>query len=165
MKNILLLFLLLAAQQLHAQKLSLVNKFNKKASYVILVDFSRSIDDTRFWVYSTKTKKLVLKAKCAHGINSGKTYSTSFSNKPESKKSCLGTFKLAEQYTGTYGPSIKLDGLSAGLNSNARTRFIIIHSSKKLSTKWSWGCFSIPEDKMNALLKLNLKDAYLIAYR
>ena len=156
---------LLICAGVHAQRLSMLDKFVKTPRYVVLVDFSKPIDKTRFWVYATRSHKVVLAAKCAHGVLSGLRYATSFSNQPDSKKSSLGTFRIGETYTGIFGRSLKLDGISPGLNTNARKRAIIIHSSEKMATKWSWGCFSIPEKEMQALLKLDLHGCYQVAYR
>ena len=71
---------------------------------------------------------------------------------------------ITYSYVGNYGKSWALKGLD-NTNSNAEKRKIIIHSSKKMRTKWSWGCFSIPQPMMERLNALNLSNCHLIAYK
>jgi hypothetical protein len=44
-----------------------------------------------------------------------------------------------------------LNGLDK-TNSNAKQRKIIFHSSKIMITKWSWGCFALPEEKTKTII-------------
>ena len=164
MKNIrLALLLIIVNYKLNAQDLTKINSKAKSLPYTILVDFSKHIDSVRLWVFSNKKNKIILSSKCAHGIKSGINYAVSFSNELNTNKSSLGSFLILNSYKGFYGESWALKGLSIN-NSNASKRSIIIHSSKKMSTKWSWGCFSIPQLFMDKLNMLNLSNCYLIAY-
>lgn len=90
---------------------------------------------------------------------------TNPSNESGSHKSSIGNFIIAEKYVGLFGNSIRLDGISGKLNSNARSRNIIIHSTKKLATKWTWGCFAVSEEVMKVLWELDLKGCLLYAYK
>ena len=58
--------------------------------YVVMVDFSKSIDEDRLYIVNTKTAQIEITSIVSHGINSGKQYATDFSNVMESNKSSLG---------------------------------------------------------------------------
>ena len=109
---------------------------------------------------------LVFESYVGHGVNSDSGgNSVDFGNVPESKKSSLGFFKVAEDYTGKYGYSLRVDGLSDQLNGNARSRAIVFHPSHYSTLKViesmgrmgnSWGCFTIPyayRDSLFAAIK------------
>lgn len=135
-----------------------------KAKYTIYVNFSKHIDSVRFTVMRNSDRKIILTTKCAHGNKSGTNYATTFSNSFDSHQTSLGKYVIMEKYNGMWGRSFKLDGLDK-INSNARSRSIIIHSAKKLRTKWSWGCFAIPEQDLDKLYSLDLYGSILIAYK
>ena len=163
MKKILLALVLFYSTRTYSQRLDLLSTY-QSSKYVLLVDFSKSIDSPRLWVWSFSKKSIILSSICAHGMGSGMSqYATSFSDLEGSKKSSLGVFKIAETYNGFYGKSIKLDGKST-TNKHARSRMIIIHSNKKMRTKWSWGCFSVPPLVMDKLNGMDLKGSWLISY-
>lgn len=132
--------------------------------YVVMVDFSKSIDDERLYIVNTKTAKIELTSIVSHGINSGKEYATDFSNIKDSKKSSLGVYLTQDTYYGIFGYSLHLKGLDK-TNFRARERAIIFHSSKKMSTKWSWGCFSLPDNTTRKIID-RIKDGCLVyAYK
>jgi hypothetical protein len=47
-----------------------------------------------------------------------------------------------------------LNGLDSGINSNAYKRAIIFHSSKKMKTIWSAGCFTTDEATNKEIIDL-----------
>ena len=158
-----LALVLFNSSRAYSQRMDLLDG-SRKSGYTILVDFGRSMDSARFWVYSHEAKKIIMSSKCSHGSGSGKSsYATSFSNNFNSHKSSLGRFRISEKYCGRYGQSFRLDGLSSS-NSNARARSIVIHSGDSMKTKWSWGCFSLPGENMKKLIKLDLFGSDLISY-
>ena len=66
-----------------------------------------------------------------------------------SKQSNLGLLKTAETYQGKHGYSLRLDGLEAGYNDNARARAIVVHGASYATQSFvdahgrlgrSWGC-------------------------
>ena len=72
-----------------------------------------------------------------------------FSNVSESHKSSLGVMQGAESYTGTYGYSMRLDGLEPGYNDNVRARAIVVHPWDGSTASYvntygecapTWGC-------------------------
>jgi hypothetical protein len=81
------------------------------------------------WVYDLRSHALLFDEWVAHGRGSGKTMATSFSNEPDSNMSSLGLFKTAESYEGHNGYSLRLDGLTPGVNDSARARAIVIHGA------------------------------------
>lgn len=118
---------------------------DKKHRKVILVDFSRPLEEKRLFVVDLDKRTIVKKTRVCHGIGSGEgSTPTKFSDTYDSKMSSKGVMRTAETYNGQWGYSMKVDGLEKGINGNARGRAIIFHNSDKQRAFWSWGCFSIP---------------------
>ncbi len=106
--------------------------------YVVMIDYSKSIDEERLYVVNIKTAKIEITSIVSHGKNSGKEYATDFSNVKDSYKSSLGAYLTEDTYYGRFGYSLRLKGLDK-TNSLAKERLIVFHSSKIMQTKWSWG--------------------------
>jgi hypothetical protein len=134
-----------------------VPKFNfpSKGIYVV-VDFSMPSNKKRLWVI--KDKKILLNCRVAHGKNSGMIQTASFSNEPESFKSCYGNFISGNSYVGEKGLAMRIHGLDFGINHNAYRRGIVFHSGAYVSDAYlnrkgrigrSLGCF-VTEPKNNA---------------
>lgn len=134
-----------------------VPKFNfpSKGIYVV-VDFSMPSNKKRLWVI--KDKKILLNCRVAHGKNSGVIQTASFSNEPESFKSCYGNFVSGKSYVGDKGLAMRIHGLDFGINHNAYRRGIVFHSGAYVSDAYlnrkgrigrSLGCF-VTEPKNNA---------------
>ena len=133
------------------QLLSIPIDLQKKISAsetVILVDYRLPSDKKRLWV--VKNKKILVHCRVAHGKNSGETMATSFSNQPESNKSCLGEFITGKIYIGEKGLAMRLHGIEKGVNDLAYERGIVFHSGNYVSTNFllingrigrSFGCF------------------------
>jgi len=134
------------------------NITNKR--YVTIVDFSKSIIEDRLYVVDMQTEKIIIKSKVAHGIGSGLIFASKFSDVNGSKMSSLGAFVSKGTYYGKWGYSMKLKGLELQ-NKHAEERTIVFHSVKKMKTKWSWGCFSVP-DEINMELINVIKGGTLI---
>lgn len=118
-----------------------------------IVDFSLSSTVERMWVIDMKTQKVILKSLVAHGRNSGTEFATKFSNANESFQSSLGFYVTGEEYQGKHGTSLRLDGMEAGINDNARSRAVVIHGADYVSQKLadaqgyigrSLGCPAVP---------------------
>ena len=54
-------------------------------------------------------------------------WATKFSNTNDSHQSSLGLMRTGETYYGSYGYSLRLDGLEDGYNDAVRSRAIVIH--------------------------------------
>lgn len=129
---------------------------NKK--YIVVIDFSKHSSKTRFFVVNVETGA-VQALHTAHGsgsdsANSG--YATKFSNASGSNASSLGYYYTAEVYSGKWGRSMRLDGLST-TNSNVRARAVVVHGADYVwesnrQAGRSWGC---------PALNLNIKDAVI----
>lgn len=143
-------------------------KFQGKIANEILtiVDFSLSSTVERMWVIDMKTQKVILKSLVAHGRNSGTEFATKFSNTNESFQSSLGFYVTGEEYQGKHGTSLRLDGMEAGINDNARNRAVVIHGADYVSQKLanaqgyigrSLGCPAVPY-KIHKELIATIKD-------
>lgn len=132
--------------------------------YVVMVDYSKSIDEERLYIVNTKTAQIEMTSIVSHGINSGKQYATNFSNVNKSKKSSLGAYLTENTYYGHFGYSLYLRGLDK-TNSLAKKRKIIFHSSKIMQTKWSFGCFSLPEKNTIKIINMIKGGCLVYAYQ
>jgi hypothetical protein len=132
--------------------------------YVVMVDYSKSILEERLYVVNTKTAKIEMTSIVSHAWKSGTLYASNFSNVNKSKKSSLGAYLTEDTYYGRFGYSLRLKGLDK-TNSLARKRLIVFHSSKKMSTKWSEGCFSLPEKNTRKIIDMIKGGCLVYAYK
>ncbi|HEX5154246.1 MAG TPA: murein L,D-transpeptidase catalytic domain family protein [Parafilimonas sp.] len=118
-----------------------------------ICDYSQRSDKKRLYVLDLNQAKVLFNTYVSHGRNSGNDYATSFSNSTESHKTCLGFMRTAETYHGDNGYSLKLDGMEAGFNDNARPRAIVMHGSNYVNASRaskgtlmgrSYGCPAVP---------------------
>jgi hypothetical protein len=119
-----------------------------------IIDYEVPSYQQRLWVIDMKVGRVLYQEWVAHGMGrprgSGGTMeeALSFSNEKGTLKSSLGLFITAETYSGKHGYSLKLDGLEAGVNDNARERLIVIHAAEYVTRDRaadqmvgrSWGC-------------------------
>jgi hypothetical protein len=119
-----------------------------------VIDYTLPSYEKRLWVIDMKTETVLFEEIVAHGMGnprgSGGDMETAkdFSNRIGSRKSSLGLFVTAETYQGRHGYTLRLDGLEAGVNDNARERLIVIHSAPYVTADRaddhmvgrSWGC-------------------------
>ena len=99
----------------------------------------------------------------AHGENSGASlYATDFSNVIDSKKSSLGIYRVENDYYGSFGYSLRVEGLER-TNSNAKDRAIVIHPYYSVSEEYiqstgmigtTWGCFGLNQEASNYMIPL-----------
>ncbi|MEP7251709.1 MAG: murein L,D-transpeptidase catalytic domain family protein [Ginsengibacter sp.] len=94
-----------------------------------IVDFSMPSTKKRLFVIDLKHLKVLYNTYVAHGRNSGKEYASEFSNDPESNKSSLGFYVTKNTYNGAHGFSLHLEGEEKGINDNAYSRAIVMHSA------------------------------------
>ena len=95
-----------------------------------IVDFSLPSDKKRLFVLNMENGKLLFNTWVSHGRNSGREMATRFSNRNNSKQSSLGFYVTGDPYIGEHGYSLRLDGVEEGINDNAFSRGIVIHSAK-----------------------------------
>jgi len=144
---------------------------NKKV--LTIVDFSLPSYDKRMWVVNPNTGQVLMNLYTAQGMNSGTTYATHFSNSSSSHESSLGTFITENTYYGKHGYSERLQGIDQGINNNAMSRAIVIHSASYMTPSFikehhragrSWGCFAVNPAKSQQLINLVKGGSVLFAY-
>ena len=125
----------------------------KKANLLTIIDYSKSSNSERFFLFDVDQKVLLHKSLVAHGKNTGQEYARCFSNVPETRKSSMGFHITAETYYGMHGLSMRMDGIEPRFNGNVRKRDIVMHSADYVSEKFieehnrlgrSWGCPALP---------------------
>ena len=100
---------------------------NKNPGVLIIIDYTKSSNEERFYVLDLNKKKLVYSTRVAHSKNSGLEIPLEFSDDPNSYQSSLGFFITLGEYNGAYGYSLRLKGLEENINANAEDRAIVIH--------------------------------------
>lgn len=105
------------------------NNLAQNSSVITVVDFTKSSREKRMWIVDLLNKHLLLNTWVAHGRGSGDEMATSFSDTNESHQSSLGFYLADDVYIGKHGRSLRLDGLDAGFNSNARSRGVVVHAA------------------------------------
>ena len=141
-----------------------------------ITDFSLRSDQIRQWVVDLATNQLLWRLYIPHGEGSSRTsdrrYADTFSNTPDSHQSSLGMMRAAETYTGTYGYSMRLDGLEPGTNDNVRSRFIVVHPWAGSRTAYintygeaapTWGCPAVDDLRAETIVD-TLSDGALLFY-
>ena len=131
---------------------------------VIIVDFTRPMETKRLFLVDLDSNKIIKSTKVCHGKGSGMTsIPTDFSNQVDSKKSSIGYMITAESYYGSFGYSMRVDGLEPS-NNNIRKRAIVFHSSEVQSTALSWGCFSMPEKDCKEIINLTKNGSLMYVF-
>jgi len=148
----------------------LKNSLHLRENIITFVDFSQPSTKKRFYLINIDSKEVLYQDYVAHGKNTGVLDANKFSNTINSNQSSLGFFKTAETYYGKNGFSLKLDGLEKGINDQARTRGIVIHTAyyaEELFIKKygrlgrSFGCPTLPSENYNKIIEL-IKDGTLL---
>lgn len=131
-----------------------------------IVDFSLPSSKKRLFVIDMQNLKVLFNTYVAHGRNSGTEYANNFSNAPESHKSSLGFYITKSTYNGEHGFSLQLEGEEKGINDNAFSRAIVIHSAPYVDESLvkrqgyigrSFGCPALPEKYSKAIIQ-TIKD-------
>lgn len=135
------------------------SKYNKK--YIIIVDFTKSSLEKRLFVYDTQLKTIVYSTHVAQGK------SPPFSNIEGSHQSSVGVYLTGNTYKGKHGTSRFVYGQDKGYNDNAFKRSIVIHSASYIGNGKqgrSQGCFAVPIDAIDAVLKYSESGTLIVAY-
>jgi len=131
------------------------DKYNPpRKDYVIVIDYTKNILVNRLYVIDMKTGKPVISSRVSHAYNSGLLYATCFSNKAKTNKSSKGNFITLGTRIGRFGYSMQIKGLDTGVNHNANTRAIIFHSTAKMASIWSHGCFATDDETNRRIIDL-----------
>ncbi len=153
--------------------INLKNQGKIKKDLLTVVDFSKSSNTKRLWIIDMATKTVLYNTLVSHGRNSGNEFATAFSNEANSYKSSLGFYATGEIYTGKHGASLRLDGLEKGINSNARSRAVVIHAADYVSEDFakrhtrigrSLGCPALPNELNKEVINLIQGKSCLFIY-
>lgn len=145
----------------------------KQKDIITIVDFSKVSTKDRLYVFDLKTNKVLFHELVMHGKKSGNKIPTSFSNKPESKKSSIGAFLTKNTYKGKFGYALRIQGLEKGINHNVASRSIVVHASKFVSHKLaqahhrlarSLGCFAVSPKISTPLINTIKNGSLIFAY-
>lgn len=102
----------------------------RRSEYAI-ADFRLHSAEKREWVYDLSAGALLWNLRVAHGRKSTDgvdlAHAITFSNVSGSNQSSLGLARSAGTYSGTFGPSFRLEGLEPGFNDAICTRDIVMH--------------------------------------
>jgi hypothetical protein len=140
---------------------------------ISFVNFTTESGDRRYYLVdvSQTGARIIHETYVSHGQNSGThVQATTFGNVNGSLKSSLGFYRVSEPYSGRHGRSLRLDGLSGSLNSNARSRAIVMHTGSYVTEDFarqngyvgrSWGCFVIPYSVRDSLYS-NIQNGTLL---
>lgn len=138
-----------------------------------VIDYSLPSTNRRLWLFDVPQARLLLREYVAHGRGSGGNVATRFSNRPGSHMSSLGGFAAAETYSGKHGLSLRLDGLVAALNGNARERAVVIHGADYVSASFirrygrlgrSFGCPALPLDTARTVIDALAGGGFVYVY-
>lgn len=144
-----------------------------KKNLLTLIDFSQSSNTKRLWIIDMATNTVLYNTLVAHGRNSGDEFATAFSNASSSNKSSLGFYATGEIYQGKHGTSLRLDGLEQGINSNARSRSVVMHAADYVSDSFikahkrlgrSQGCPALPATLNKEVINLIKDKSCLFIY-
>jgi hypothetical protein len=139
--------------------------------YLTVIDFSQHSGKRRLYLIDMHDGS-VERHVVAHGSGSDPDndgVATKFSNVSNSHKSSLGFYLTAETYSGKWGLSLRLDGLSE-TNSAARPRAIVMHGASyvangKSKQGRSWGCPAIPLSERNTVIPMLKEGSLMYAER
>lgn len=140
---------------------------------VSIIDFSLPSSKKRLFILDLKKKELLYNTYTAHGRNSGREMASQFSNEPESNKSSLGLYVTGNTYIGKHGFSLRLLGEEKGINDNANSRAIVMHSASYVSESIvriqgfigrSLGCPALPENLNRPIIEKIKNGSCLFLY-
>jgi hypothetical protein len=124
----------------------------RRGTYVVLVDYTRSIAQDRLYLVNRRTRRVVLRSKVSHAWASGLLCPVDFSNEAGSRKSSPGAFRTLGAYQGMWGYSMRIEGLDRGVNDRALSRAVVFHSTERMKGPYTWGCFATSAAVNRALI-------------
>lgn len=139
--------------------------------FIALIDFNKSSIDKRFWILDLKTG-IAKPYWVSHGAKTGGHFAYHFSNVINSWQTSLGFYLTGPRYTGQFGKSLKLYGLSS-TNDQAFERDIVLHPAKYVSYEFAFnnlrigrshGCFAVSFESLDEILKALPPGSLIYAY-
>lgn len=144
-----------------------------RADLLTVIDYSIRSSEPRLFVFDLKSERLLFRELCAHGKNSGDDIAKSFSNDPGSEETSLGLYVTGDTYVGHNGYSLRLRGLSPGMNDMAEARAIVLHGAYYVSREAikvlgrlgrSWGCPAVRAEVARKLINTIRGGTPIFAY-
>lgn len=145
----------------------------RKDHVLSIADFSLPSGKKRLFVIDLESGELLFNTYVSHGRNSGKALATNFSNQFNSFKSSLGFYITSGTYNGKHGQSLRLEGEEAGINDNAMSRGIVMHSAAYVGAHVaaqqgyigrSQGCPALPENLYKPIIETIKNGSCLFIY-
>lgn len=146
----------------------------RSGTILAVADMSRPSTEQRLHIIDLASRRSVLRTWVAHGKNSGELYCERTSNRVGSLQTSKGLYRVGEEIVSPkHGAALLLHGLSKGINDKALTREIILHSADYVSQEFidengrlgrSYGCPAVPRDRIDEVIALLSKGAYLYVY-
>ena len=153
----------------HAAKRGLI----RNHQILTVIDYSIRSSEPRLFVFDLAHQRLLFRELCAHGKSSGDDVTRFFSNDPGSEATSLGLFVTGDTYIGHNGYSLRLRGLSPGLNDMAEARAIVLHGAYYVSHEAikvlgrlgrSWGCPAVRAEVAHKLIDTIRGGSAIFAY-
>lgn len=138
-----------------------------------VIDYSLPSTEPRLWVFDLTERELLYREHVAHGRGSGDNLPVLFSNEHGSHQTSLGLFRTAETYHGGNGYSLRMDGLEAGVNDQARERLIVMHGAPYVNPQQalrqgrlgrSFGCPAVRPEVARPMIDSLKEGQLLFAY-
>lgn len=135
----------------------------KSSELLAIIDYSKPSSDKRFFLLDLANNEVLYNTRIAHSKNSGFEIPIKFSNDPNSFENSLGFYLTLDEYSGAYGPSLKIKGLEENINSNAEERAIVIHGGDIANDSYletygflgrSLGCPVLPTNVIDNVISL-----------
>lgn len=145
----------------------------KNDETLTIIDFSLPSTAKRLFVIDMKLGSVLFNSLVSHGRNSGKDMASEFSNSTNSFKSSLGFYVTSDTYMGKHGLSMRLEGEEKGINDNALTRGIVMHSAEYVNEALirsqgyigrSQGCPAVPPQLHKAIIEKIKNGSCLFMY-
>lgn len=107
------------------------------ARRLAIIDYTIPSRKKRLWVVDLEARELLFEEHVAHGKKSGHDTPTQFSDRMGSHQTSLGLYYTDTTYQGGNGYTLKLHGLSKGLNESAMRRLIVMHGAPYVNPELS----------------------------
>lgn len=132
----------------------------KRFTTFLVADMNEPASQKRLYVFDATNPHeptLIARDYVSHGAGSDRNkdgVAEAFGNTPNSNRTSLGLYRIAERYHGKYGASFRLDGLSPGWNDAARERAVVLHPAPYVRPGFagrSLGCPAVRDEVLKTL--------------
>lgn len=132
----------------------------KSFATFLVADMHAPANEKRLYIFDASNPReptLIATDYVSHGAGSDRNrdgVADAFGNLPNSNRTSLGLYRIAERYFGKYGTSFRLDGLSPGWNDAARERAVVLHPAPYVRPGFagrSLGCPAVRDEVLKQL--------------